>query len=106
MRNQKLQSKNKKKLIKVAVLTILMTFLLTSFAFASADPIDNASSYAMERIGTIFLVIVAFGITKNFAKNATTKLFGFIIIAVAGGMLVYKPEFIQKGADWLFNILF
>ena len=101
-----MQDKNKKNIGKVVILTLLLTFVLTSFAFAGADPIDNASTYAMERIGTIFLVIVAFGITKNFAKNATTKLFGFIIIAVAGGMLVYKPEFIQKAADWLFNILF
>lgn len=106
MKNQKIKSNNKKNIMKVAVLTLLMVLVLSSIALASADPIDKASDYAMQRIGTVFLVIVAFGITKNFAKNATTKLFGFIVIAIAGGMLVYKPEFIQKGADWVYSIFF
>jgi energy-converting hydrogenase Eha subunit C len=96
--------KNKNKLRKIIVLSLLMCSVFTTIVFA--DPIDNFADYANQRIATIFLVIVAFYVTKNIAKNATNKLIGFILIAILGGILVYKPEFIEKGADWVYNILF
>lgn len=104
MKNMKKLIKRKSKLRKIIVLSVLLCFVLTTVAFA--DPIDNFTDYANQRIATIFLVIVAFYVTKNIAKNATNKLIGFILIAVLGGILVYKPEFIEKGADWVYNILF
>lgn len=105
MKNMKKMIKGKNKLKKIIILSVLMCFIFTTIVFAS-DPIDNLTEYANERIGTIFLVIVGFYVTKNIAKNATNKLIGFILIAVLGGILVFKPEFIQKGADWLYNIIF
>lgn len=100
------RKKVKNRLNILVIMIMLVIFIVPSFAYASGDPVDNLTSYARERIGTVFLVIVAFYITKNIAKNATSKLIGFAIIAIIGGLLVYKPEFIQNGADWLYNILF
>lgn len=104
MKNMKKLIKRKNKLKKIIVLSLVMCFVFTTIAFA--DPIDNLTDYANQRIGTVFLVIVAFYVTKNIAKNATNKLIGFVLIAVLGGILVYKPEFIERGADWLYNIIF
>ncbi|WP_026895925.1 hypothetical protein [Clostridiisalibacter paucivorans] len=103
MKNMKIK---KNSLMKVLVLTLFITFLFTTIAFAAGDPIDNATTYARERIATIFLVVVAFYITKHVTKNATNKLIGFVITAILGAVLVYKPEFLKKGADWLYSVFF
>lgn len=105
MKNIKMR-KIKNSFNRVVVLLMLIILTIPTFVYADGDPVDNLTTYARERISTVFLVIVAFYITKNVAKNATSKLVGFVLIAILGGLLVYKPEFIQNGADWLYNILF
>lgn len=102
MKNMKMLYKINLKI--VIILVFLMSVILSNVAFAG-DPIDNVTSYAREKIITIFLVVVAFIITKSVVKNATTKLIGFIAIAIIGGVLVYKPEILGELANWLSNVI-
>ncbi|MTI68083.1 MAG: hypothetical protein FH753_15990 [Firmicutes bacterium] len=106
MRNTKKLKKMESKASKIVILTLMIFLLASSVAFADGDPIENVSSYALERIGTVFIVIVSFYIVKNVAKNATNRLIGFLITAVLGAVIIYKPELLKKLADWLFNVIF
>lgn len=89
---------------KLLVALIIMICVLSSVAYA--DPIDNATGYINQRLGTIFICIVSFFIVKNLAKNATSKLIGFILIAAVAAIFIYKPDLFGNLADWAYNIIF
>lgn len=98
--------RNRRKVLKVAILVAIMTIGCNTGVLAANEYTSNAKNFLVDGAKDLAIGVSAILSVKYFAKRQIVQFISFALLAAIIFAFIYKPDGIQSIGAKLLNIIF